>query len=478
MHRCLLMAFALIILGRPCAMGQTAQRVTLNEKADGYRSIWYMNQPSNDEYVYKYSGGLGTYCAKHRPFSIYCEQVNKTFFCYGGTTKDSNRRLLHMVSYFDHATKTVPHPTILLDKRTNDAHDNPVISVDDIGYIWIFSTSHGTSRPSYIHRSVRPYDVDEFELVPATRLDHETKKPITNFSYMQAWNKRDHGFQTFFTRYGDPAKRTLFFMSSEDGVSWSQWQRLAAIGEGHYQISGVGRSKAGTSFNYHPTGKGLNWRTNLYYVETTDNGATWQTVDDQSVTLPLTEIRNAALVHDYESEGLKVYLKDLRYDENDRPVLLYITSKGYESGPKNDPRTWTIARWPGTRWMIHPVTTSDNNYDMGELWMIAPNDWRIIGPTEVGPQPFNPGGEIAMWTSRDQGSTWTKTRQMTQNSAMNHTYARRTLNANPDFVALWADGHGRKPSQSRLYFSDIQGNAFQLPVAMSADKASPIPINQ
>ncbi len=31
------------------------------------------------------------------------------------------------------------------------------------------------------------------------------------------------------------------------------------------------------------------------------------------------------------------------------------------------------------------------------------DDWRIIGPTETGPQPFNPGGEIAMWTSRDQG---------------------------------------------------------------------------
>ncbi|MBM3881442.1 MAG: hypothetical protein FJ387_17245 [Verrucomicrobia bacterium] len=26
--------------------------VTLNRKADGYRGIWYMNQPSNDEYVY------------------------------------------------------------------------------------------------------------------------------------------------------------------------------------------------------------------------------------------------------------------------------------------------------------------------------------------------------------------------------------------------------------------------------------------
>ncbi len=97
--------------------------VTLNQKADGYRGIWYMNQPSNDEYVYKYSGGLGTYCAKHHPFAIYCKEVNKTFFCYGGGKPDDDRALLHMVSYFDHETKTVPQPTILLDKKTNDAHD-------------------------------------------------------------------------------------------------------------------------------------------------------------------------------------------------------------------------------------------------------------------------------------------------------------------------------------------------------------------
>ncbi|MCP4784237.1 MAG: hypothetical protein GY903_07300 [Fuerstiella sp.] len=463
----------MVFLTSRVVLGQTGKPITLNTKADGYRGIWYMNQPSNDEYVYKYSGGLGTYCAKHKPFAVYCEQVGKTFFCFGGTTRDSNRQLLHMVSYFDHATKTVPRPTILLDKKTSDAHDNPVISVDGKGHLWIFSTSHGTSRPSYIHRSVRPYDIDEFELVPATRLDGDQRKPITNFSYMQAWHKPDRGFAAFFTRYGYPAKRTICFMNSPDGENWSRWQRLAAIDDGHYQVSGIGRTKVGSMFNYHPAGKGLNWRTNLYYVESPDNGATWQSVDGRKLSLPLTEVRNDGLVRDYEATGLNVYLKDLRFDENDHPVMLYITSKGYQSGPKNDPRTWTITRWDGERWLSAPVTTSDNNYDMGELWMLGADDWRITGPTESGPQPFNPGGEVAMWTSRDRGATWTRTRQMTQNSAMNHTYVRRVLNANPDFIALWADGHGRQPSESRLYFSDSKGSVFQLPFVMKSETASP-----
>jgi hypothetical protein len=156
-----------------------------------------MNQPLESIYKYKYSGGLGTYCAKHKPFAIYSDKVDKTFFCYGGTTKDSNRQLIHMVSYYDHKKKTVPRPTILLDKKTDDAHDNPVISMDDKGFIWIFSTSHGTGRPSYIHRSKNPYNIDSIDLIDATRIENGKKIPITNFSYLQAWHLPNRALSAF-----------------------------------------------------------------------------------------------------------------------------------------------------------------------------------------------------------------------------------------------------------------------------------------
>jgi hypothetical protein len=446
-----------------------AESPVMNIKDSGYRGIWYMNQPTGDEYVYKYSGGLGTYCSSHSPFAVYCKEAEKTFFCYGGTTKDSNQQLLHMVSYFDHKTGMVPRPIILLDKQTADAHDNPVIAMDDNGFIWIFSTSHGTARESYIHRSVEPYSIERFERVHATHSDGDTQVPITNFSYMQAWHVRGRGFVCFFTRYGDPAARTLFCMTSSDGVAWEHWTRLAAIEEGHYQISAAGRQRAGAAFNYHPKGKGLNWRTNLYYMETPDFGRTWTTVDASPLDLPLTEVDNAALVQDYRSQDLKVYLMDMCYDERDRPAILYLTSKGYEPGPKNDPRTWCVARWTGKKWDICPVTTSDNNYDMGSLYTEADGAWRIIGPTETGPQQYNTGGEMAMWTTANQGNHWTMAKHLTKGSPRNHTYARRPVDAHPDFYALWADGHARQPSESNLYFCDRAGNVFMLPREMTAE---------
>jgi hypothetical protein len=430
--------------------------------ADGYQGIWYFNQPSNDEYKYKYSGGLGTYCAKHIPLAIHAPAVKKTFFVYGGTSS-GRRNLLEMVSYFDHATGTVPRPRILHDKKTDDAHDNPVLSLDAEGHLWVFCSAHGTSRPAFLYRSVEPYSIDRFELV----LER-------NFSYPQPWFLAGRGFLFLHTLYR--RGRVLHWSTSADGRTWSAPERMAFIGQGHYQVSWRYGGKVGTAFNQHPARRGLNWRTNLYYLETDDFGRTWRNAQGKPVALPLAAVANNALVHDYAADGLLVYLKDINFDADGRPIVLYVTSRGYQAGPANAPRTWTTARWTGTAWDIQGSITSDNNYDTGCLHIEADGTWRIIGPTETGPQPFNPGGEVALWTSRDQGRTWTKARQLTRNSPYNHTYCRRPVDAHPGFYALWADGHGRQPSESRLYFCDQAGNVFRLPPKMEKPTARPEPL--
>jgi len=330
-------------------------------------------------------------------------------------------------------------------------------------------------RPSFIHRSSRPYSIDHFERVDASYLQKETQLPLDNFSYMQVWPRKQGGFTSFFTRYDDPAPRTLMFMSSTDGEQWSAWQRLAAIQAGHYQVSTAKENHAASAFNYHPRGKGLNYRTNLYYVETTDGGGTWHNVQGASLKLPIVQVDSPALVRDYASEGKKVYMKDIQFDEAGRPVILVITSGGYEPGPANDPRTWTVVRWTGDQWEFSDITVSDNNYDMGSLF-IAADQWRLIAPTATGPQAYNPGGEMCMWTSRDQGRTWSQERQLTHDSVRNHTYARRSVNAHPEFMAFWADGHARHPSDSRLYYCNKKGDVFQLPEQMDEPYARPIKV--
>jgi hypothetical protein len=263
-------------------------------------------------------------------------------------------------------------------------------------------------------------------------------------------------------------------MTSRDGIRWNQPQALAGIAKGHYQISWICGTKLGTAFNYHPEPGGLNYRTNLYYLETDDFGQTWRNIQGEIVATPLAEIENDALVYDYASEELLVYLKDLNFDAQGNPVILYVTSRGYQSGPQNNPRRWTTAHWTAKKWEIQGEIESDSNYDTGCLHVDSDGNWRIIGPIGTGPQPYNPGGEMELWLSNDQGHTWGKERQITINSAYNHTYARRPVNAHPDAYAFWADGHARTPSDSRLYFCNQSGTrVMRLPFVMTEEFAEP-----
>jgi hypothetical protein len=432
---------------------------------DGYRGIWYFNQPTRDEYRYKYSGGMATYPQQHAPIAIYREEVRKTFFCYGGTTArkpGDPPRLLHMVSYYDHEQGTVPRPVILLDKATDDAHDNPVMQIDARGIIWIFSNSHGTQRPAFIHRSITPYSIDAFARIA-----------VTNFSYGQPWQVAGRGFLFLHTGYV-AGRRHLRWMTSPDGLDWSPARELAFIDTGDYQVSWARGGRVATAFDFHPSPGGLNARANLYYLETTDLGGTWRTANGQAVTLPLTKTANPALVYDSRAENKLVYLKDLNFDAAGRPVVLFLTSHGFEPGPASGPREWKTARWTGSGWVIRAFTESDNNYDHGSLYLEPDGAWRVIAPTQPGPQPFNPGGEMVMWSSQDEGTTWRTVKQLTTGSARNHSYARRPLDAHPAFYALWADGHGRQPSESNLYFTDRDGtHVWRLPPTMAGDEARP-----
>jgi hypothetical protein len=131
-------------------------------------------------------------------------------------------------------------------------------------------------------------------------------------------------------------------------------------------------------------------------------------------------------------------------------------------------------RWTGTEWLRRPLTTSGNNYDHGSLYIEPDGTWRVIAPTELGAQPYNPGGQMVMWTSSDEGQSWQRVKQLTHDNQRNHGYARRPVNAHPDFYALWADGHGREPSESCLYFTNQRGEqVWRLPPRMNSDFAKP-----
>ncbi len=413
-----------------------------NLRADGYKGIWFtLGQFS--EYGDKYSGGLGTYTANHISVAIYSKEVGKTFFVYGGTTKADERHLLIMISYFDHKTHTVPKPVIVYDKLgVNDPHDNASLSIDGSGYIWIFISGRGRTRSGLIFKSNKPFIIDYFEKVLTGEM-----------TYPQPWWIPGEGFIYLFTKYTNG--RELYWNTSKDGKTWTADQKLSGMG-GHYQVTNMHGNKLVSVFNYHPGGN-VDRRTNIYAVQTDDMGKTWKTIGGKLINPPLSNPHNEALIKDYETEHKLVYINDLNFDKDGNPVILAIISRDFRPGPLGDPREWTIINWKNNQWNYNKVCESTHNYDMGSLY-IEKDCWKIIGPTEPGPQRYGAGGEIAMWISKDEGQTWEKIRNLTEKSVRNNSYVRRPVNAQDDFYSFWADGDADKISESHLYFSDKNGD--------------------
>lgn len=449
-----------------------------NEKVDGYRGIWFtLGQFS--EYGDKYSGGLGTYTAKHIPLAIYSPEVNKTFFVYGGIANDrlsnSDPRnpkgesvgdyLLCMIGSYDHGSRTVERPTVVHDKEgVFDPHDNPSIALDADGYIWVFVSGRGRGRPGLIYKSNAPNAIESFGLVSEQEITYPQPKYIAN-----------KGFLHLFTKY--MGQRLLYFSTSADGVEWTADQQLVAIKRegdehgGHYQISGQLGDKIVFFYNWHPNGN-VDRRTNIYYMQTTDFGKTWTTADGQQVPVPVTDVENATLAAEFFSKGENVYIKDVAFDHDGNPAALYVSGVGHQPGPENGLKAWQVIHWDGEAWVNHPITTSDHNYDTGSLW-IENGKWTVVGPTVNSPQAWGGGGEVVLWESKNNGKTWKAKKRVTKNSDLNHNYIRKVVGGKDPFRYFWADGNPDSHSASYLYFGDSKGRMWQLPYDMEADEARP-----
>ena len=438
-----------------------------NSKTNGYKAIWF-ELGQKYEYGDKYSGALGTYTAKHVPLAIYAEEVDKTFFVFGGTTSENEKHLLCMIGVFDHKTGMVSKPTVVHDKQgVDDPHDNPSIMIDDEGNIWVFISGRGRSRPGFKYKSTQPFDIDSF-----TQISEE------EMTYPQPWNT-DHGFFHFFTKY--TGVRQLYFETSDDGLNWTDDKMLAAIpvheGEksGHYQVSNSYDGKTvATFFNRHPSGI-VDRRTDLYYMQSSDHGETWKSIDGIELQLPIIKQASKARALDYASQSKNVYLKDMGFDSDGNPACLYIRSNGHEPGPRSAPYEWCVTRWTGDMWQTSVVTTSDHNYDMGSLYILN-NEWRVVGPTEKGPQAWGVGGEVAIWNSTDHGATWQKQQTLTSNSELSHSYVRRPVNYQSPFCFFWADGHSHDFSRSEIYFGNFDGEVWKLPYDMQSDYEKPVKV--
>ncbi len=356
----------------------------------------------------------------------------------------------------------------------------------------MFVSGRNTVRNGFVFKSREPYSTDGF--------DRLSPSGGESFTYPQIWhlpgtaNAGDELFFHFFTRY--TGGRELYFgASANPAQTTASAVKLAAM-QGHYQCSAHFGNKVATSFNRHPGGN-VDARTDLYYMESSDFGATWTTADGTVLTLPQSSAAAPSRVIDYSSQGLLVYPMDLSFDSDGNPVMFYITTRDFRPGPNGEPRLARVTRWTGSEWVTSSIPASAtatstviHNYSVGGLDARGPI-WRAVLPSgSAGPAPasgastdeihryWGHGGEMEAWVSSDQGLTWVKESTITQSSLRKHGYARLAQDAADPFFVFWADGNPEAFTEVHLHFASSDGRVWELPYNFESEDlaaiASPI----
>lgn len=430
-------------------------------REDGYKGQWY--SPARGRLAgVRLGGGLAFCPTESQPVAIYSAAADKTFFVYAGTSASPQQPtekepLRVMVSYFDHKTGTVPRPVVLLDGPA-DAYGCPALALDATGRLYVFAGFLGTDVPGQVLRSTKPYDISGWDKVT----DMEFRNP-------QVWAVPGQGFMLLHTRVVNEQPR-VFFSISPDGLAWSKPVQLTTLGLGDSCISGQSRNKVGIALTYQPEGIASDDRTNLYYLETSDLGKTWQGFPRRAVGVPLTEVRNPALVNDYGTQW-RVFLRGLTFSQMGNPTVLYIARHTSKAMASQSSRLWTLSRWASRDWETAVTLYSDSDFDGGDMAMDRLT-WYMTVPTIAGPQPNAAGGDLVRWKSQDGGRSWYPLR-LTHDCTLNQNWPRHPVEASPGLDFIWADGNPRKPSGSRIYFADRPGNTYVLPATMKDEVSKP-----
>ncbi len=153
---------------------------------------------------------------------------------------------------------------------------------------------------------------------------------------------------------------------------------------------------------------------------------------------------------------------DVTFDQKGNPVVFYIKENKTDT-TDTYLYQWRIAVWTGTAWSIRRITSSDSLYEFGSLYIDEDGIWRMIGGDGVGTNDKTVGGQVNLWTSSDNGVTWKRNKQLTAQSGINAYNARRPVNAQDSFYALWTDNQDKRNKSSNMYISNREGEVFQLP---------------
>lgn len=382
-----------------------------------YEGNWYENAGV-------YHTPSATFTQYHRPMAWHVKSQNKTFFVYGG-----NQNKI-MIGYYDHILKSFSVPKRVDYFNSSDAHCNPSLFIDSIGYIYVFYGSH--CSVCYVKRSAEPYSITSFI----------TKAQIPNHSYPQTWELKKGQF--FHLYRISPSNQMAYRITTDSMNSWESPTVLTDFpGKFIYPISIAGQDTSVKPVHviwtvYNPVDMK---RKHIYYAKSTNGGSMWTRSRGLPYILPITE-STAEKIFDTGVNQSQIH--DITLDAMGNVYSLIST--GQDS-------VWYyfLLTYKQQVWSSHFITMTDHQWDVGCLIVNGFNEVRAYLPS-IPVQPKEDGGDVEEWVSYDQGITWQKKRCVTGvfKSTYSHNFIRSVYNGSSDLRCFWSYGDSKMNACSRM----------------------------
>ena len=341
----------------------------------------------------------------------YKKNHDRTYFVYIADTFE------HRILYYDHDTKTWSSSVKIADCIEDDLHENPAMTIDNDGYIYVFYNDHDNMR---MKKSSNPEDITSWD----SAID-----PTDGYgTYPKTFVDSSNTIYLLHMHHIGNSPDTLVLTKSTDGGStWSTEDLIIDLDNDYAYVFKAlidSNDVIHLAFSIYDTSQSR--RRDIFYMKSADGGNSWQKADGTSISIPAKEgdADKAYTGSNAFNQGF-----DLVLDSNNYPIMAY-----------SDAKVYGIVRWTGSSWESHSLGVStDDEFNNIRLQVINDTTYRAWLFTDASIP--GRGGELQVWESTDNGVHWTKIRDVTKNSALLHRGVLIPADYTQEVEAIWNYGN-------------------------------------
>jgi len=335
---------------------------------------------------------------------------DRTYFVYLSDTFE------HRILYYDHDSQSWSSSVKVADCVENDLHENPAITIDNGGYIYVFYNAHGNMR---MKKSTNPEDITSW----GSAID-----PTDGYgTYPKCFVDSSNTIYLLHMHHGSDSPNVLAFTKSTDGGNtWANETIVVNLGSDYcYAFKAIIDSSDTIHLAFSIYDSSESSRRDVFYMQSTDGGDTWQKADGTSISIPAGE---GDVDKAYDSVGFCQGF-DLVIDSNNYPIMAY-----------SDDKVYGIVRWNGSTWESHSLGVStDDVFNNIRLQVISDTTYRAWLFTDA--SISGRGGELKVYETTDNGANWTKIKDVTTDSPLLHRNITIPEDYNSEIEAIWNYGN-------------------------------------